>query len=121
MSFLDAVHSASKRRYRVVQVPLLGEVRIQSLTRAEVRTLRSSFTDDRGEPNERFAKSNELLVAACVVDSDGVRQVSDEAVMFGCFDGVDDAAFTTLFVACKEHTNFAGSPDWKAVEDAAKN
>ena len=113
--------AANKRRYQTVDVPILGEVRIRSLTTREMRELRDSFTDEKGKPTDRLNHVNELLVAACVVVDSGERVFSDDDVMGGAFEEVDGAAFAALSQAVRKHTNFAADPDWKAIEDAAKN
>lgn len=122
MGFSEAILAASTRRYRTVEVPVVGTLRLQSLLRSEVRALRDSFTDDEGRVNARGNKAAELLVANCVVDDNGVRLVSDAAVIdLAFFDGMDDAVFTVLLAACRDHTNWGQQPDWKDVTAAAKN
>lgn len=121
MAFIDTIMAASKRRYSTSQNPIFGEVRIQSLTRAEIRSLRDSFTDDDGRINARGNRANELLVASCVVNDEGTRQISDDDVMRGVFDGVDDAGFVALYATCRDHVNWLQDPTWKDVTAAAKN
>lgn len=113
--------AANKTRYTTIDVPVLGPVRLRSLTTREMRELRDSFVDEKGKPTKRLDYVNELLVASCIVDDDGNRVVSDEDATGGVFDDVDGGAFATLIQAARKHTNYAADPDWKAIEDAAKN
>lgn len=110
------------RRY--INVPtLIGVARLQSLTNGEMRALRESLTDRKGEPiRERIVRANELLLCQTIVDDDGVRQFSDEDAFSQAFDQAMDGKVTAvLYAAAKHHTGFMQDADWQAIEDAAKN
>jgi hypothetical protein len=121
MDIRERFFQAGKRRYRDFDAPLIGNVRLRSLTNDEMRTLKESFTDETGKINERGKKLNELLVAACVCDASGDRVFSDDDAMGSLFGEMDGAPLAALVKACIEFTNFRADPDWKAIEDAAKN
>lgn len=112
---------AQSRRYESVDVPLIGALRIRSLTIGEMQELRDSFTDDTGKINDRGRNAPRLLAAACVVDDNGDRVFSDDDAMSSAFSTIDGAPFARLYAACRKHTNFGSDPDWQAVEAAAKN
>jgi hypothetical protein len=113
--------SATKRRYQEVDVPLIGKVRIRNLTNAEMMAFKDSLLDDKGQRTARLDKVNELLVAQCVVDEAGDRAFCDEDAMGAAFGEIDGAPLAALYRACVVHTNYRQDPDWKAIEDAAKN
>lgn len=120
-SIKAAFAGASARRYDEPDVPLIGKVRIQSLTAREVRSWRESLTDERGKPTPRLERANELLVALAVVDEAGNRVFSDDDAMSMLFDELDSAAFSALAKLVRKHTNVDADPDWRAIEDAGKN
>jgi len=113
-----AFFNATKRRYDTVEVPLLGQVRIRSLTAGEIRAWRERITASEGA---ELQYANELLVAAAVVDDAGDRVFSDEDATSQLFADLDGAAFSVLAKAVRKHTNVEADPDWKAIEAAAKN
>jgi hypothetical protein len=122
MGFRDAIASAKKRRYISIEVPLLGSVRLQSLTAGEMSAFRDSLVDSTtGKGTKRLDRVEHLLVAQCVVDAEGNREVTDDEVMQGYFDGADGGAISTLARRVREHTGFGQDLDWKAIEAAAKN
>ena len=122
MSLRDKIQAASARRFTTVTVPLLGDVRLRSLTAREMRALKSSLSDSKGEFNkERAQKLDLLLIALCVVDAAGNLEFSEADVAGGLLDDIDGGALTVLFSACKSHTGFGADEDWQAIEDAAKN
>ena len=119
MSDLKATFfAASRRRYETVDVPILGAVRMRSLTAGEIRSWREALTADSGEA---LQYANELLVAAAVVDESGERVFSDDDARSTLFSDLDGAAFAVLAKAVRRHTNVEADPDWKAIETAAKN
>lgn len=86
-----------------------------------MRALRESFVDETGKPTKRLDRINELLVAACICDEHEQRVLDDSDAMGGFFDELDGGVFASLYAACRKHTNFAADPDWRAIENAAKN
>jgi len=117
----QAFLSAMKPRFKDVEVPLIGTVKIRGVGRGEMREFKDSLSDDDGERNERGRHVNELLVALCVVDDTGSRVWTDQDAMSGAFGEVDSAAFEVLVQHCVAHTNFKSNIIWKEVEAAAKN
>ena len=113
--------AATARRYVTITAPILGDVRLQSLTVREMRVFRDSLTDDVGKINERGKRVNELLVAQCAVDGSGNRVFSDDDAMADWFGEMDGGPVASIYPACVRHTNYRSDPDWKAIEDAAKN
>ena len=122
MSLRDKIQAASARRFTNVTVPLLGDVRLRSLTAREMRALKSSLSDSKGEFNkDRAQKLDLLLIVACAVDESGNPEFSESDITNGVFDEVDGGALTVLFNACKAHTGFGADEDWNAIETQAKN
>ena len=112
--------SATKRRIIAVDVPQVGEVKLRSLTADEMRSFKDSLTDG-GKLNKRGDNFERLLVAQCVCDEHGHRALTDEDALCGVFGEVDGAVIAKLYGVCVVHTNWRCDPDWKAIEDAAKN
>ena len=115
------VAALGRRRVQEYDVPLLGPVRVQSLTAREIRAWRDSLTDERGKPTPRLERANELLVALAVVDDGGARVFADDDAMSMLFDDIDSAAMSALSKIVRKHTNVDADPDWQAIEDAGKN
>ena len=121
MDIRQAFLAAGKPRFKDVDVPLVGVVKIRSLSNAEMREFKESLTDDEGRRNDRGKKVNELLVAQCVVDDTGSRVWDDSDALGTAFSEIDSAAFAVLVRHCMEHTNFRADVAWRDVESAAKN
>lgn len=118
----DEFLRATARRYATVEVPSYGEVRMQSLTAAEMRSIRRSLRTEAGAfDNERFARIDALVVAAALVDDDGDRLFSDDDVMCGVLDHVDGGPWAVLCAAVKAHTGWDADRNWKPIEAALKN
>lgn len=110
------------RRFKSVKLPTGGEVKIRSLSTSEMRAFRASFTDRKGETiTERLQRLQELLIAQCVCDDAGARELTDAEALNGAFDDVDGADSACLFHACKHWTGFGVDDDFSAIEDARKN
>jgi hypothetical protein len=111
-----------QRRYTTVDVPCLGELRIQSLTAGEMRAIRASLRTKAHElDKERFDKLDALVVAAAWVDDNGNLCVSDDDVMRGFFDRIDGGPWAVITAAVKRHTGWDCGEDWQSVKAAAKN
>jgi hypothetical protein len=109
------------RRYDTVELPEFT-ARIQSLSNGEMRQLRQSLLDKKGDLNRKRAdRLQELLVCHCLVDDGGTRLFSDEDAFAAAWDGLDGALMRVLFDRCKRWTGFAADDDWNAIEAAAKN
>jgi hypothetical protein len=122
MSIRERLSEAKKRRFSTVHVPILGDVRLRSLTQSEMRALRATVTNDAGDfDKSRAAQLEARVVVACVVDAEGNQEFTEDDVQLGTFADLDGGAWTVLVAACKEHTGFGADADWKAVEGAAKN
>lgn len=117
----DLLKPAAKR-YRMVQLPTGGQVRIQSLTAGEARALRQSLINKKGELiKARGDRLQELLICHCVVDENGQRVFSEDDAMSSDFDGLDQANAAVLYQACRNFSGFGADADFAAIEDAIKN
>jgi hypothetical protein len=108
---------ASERRYKNVDVPLIGQVRIRSLSNADIRAWREAIRTKSGS----VEYATELLVAASVVDENGLRVFTDEDARSQLFADIDSAAFEVLGQQCRKHSNLDADPGWQAIVDDAKN
>lgn len=114
--------SRTARRYKLVALPTGGEAKIKNMTTGEMRALRQSMQDPKGELiRKRSARLFEYLVAGCLVDDSDHLILCDADVTKGELDNIDGADLTALVEACKAFTGFAHDGDWSAIEDAAKN
>jgi len=123
MELLDkaALLGTSERRYKVVPLEI-GDVRIQSLTNQEMRALRTSLLDRKGElVRHRSDRLQEILISRCAVNESGVPLFTESEATNGAFDNIDGGVVTTLFAACKQHTGFTADDDFQLIEDAVKN
>lgn len=118
----ESLLKPAARRYDTFDVSGVGTARIQNLTNGEMRKLRKSLTDKKGDLiPKRADRIMDLLVCWCLVDDAGTRLLSEEDVFSPAWEELDGAVSRTLFERCKRWTGFAADPDWQAVEDAAKN
>lgn len=110
------------RRYCEVRLPTGPTVRLQSLTAGEMRSLRQSLSNSKGELiKKRGDRLQELLLAWTVVDDAGQRLFSEEDALGSDFDGLDGADSAVLYRKAREFTGFGADADYAAVEDAVKN
>ena len=117
----DDVIGARDRRVKIVPLEI-GDIRIQSMTNLEMRNLRSSLLDSKGELKRgRSDRLQELLIVSCALDDSGRLMFTDADAVNGVFDHIDGGVVTTLFAACKKHTGFAADDDFQLIEDAVKN
>lgn len=115
-------HKNGERRIKDVPLPNGMTARIQHLTAGEMRQLRTSLMDKKGELiRKRADRLQELLVSRCLVDEQGNRMLTDEDAMSAEMDALDGALVAALFRECRDWTGFAADADWQAIEDAAKN
>lgn len=122
MSLKEKLRAGFERRFVTVSVPLIGDVRLRSLTAAEMRRLRNSLSDDKGETiKARVERMNELLAVEAIVDESGAPIFTEDDAMGGTFDTLDAAAAKVLFTQIVRHTGFTADSDWKEIEGAAKN
>ena len=122
MALKEKIAAASERRFKVVEIPEVGEVRLRSLKRSEFRRLAQSLSDDKGETiAHRQAKQEELFLALVIVDDQGVPTFSEDDVFAGVFDELDGGVMRVLLDAARQHTGVFGGDGWQAVESAAKN
>jgi len=118
----EQIQAVCVRRYEVVPVPCLGDMRIQSLTAGEMRAIRATLRTKNHElDRERFDKLDALVVAAEWVDDNGNPCVTDDDVMRGFFDRIDGGPWAVITAAVKRHTGWDCGEDWQAVKAAAKN
>jgi len=122
MSLKEQLRQGNTRRFKTVTVPLWGDVRIRSLTHAEMRRLRNSLSDSSGEQiKPRVERISELLAVECIVNDEGELEFTEADAMTGTFDALDGGAARYLFREISEHTGFMADRDWQAVEESAKN
>ena len=107
---------ATSRRYAVVGVPILGKVRIQSLTELERSTYEASRLDDSGQWSRQSGASAKVkLIIACCVDDDGnCLFIESDAVKL---EQIDSIVTDTLFSRCLTHCGFSDND----IEELAKN
>ena len=121
MGLKEALRSGVQRRFSEVELPLLGKVRLRSLTSGEIRALRASMKDKDGEVNDkRFAMFDDLLIALCVVDAEGNQEFSEYDAINGALE-MDAGARGQLMEAIRNHTGVGAPEGWQPVIDAAKN
>ena len=104
MSIVDraAILSASARRYRIVEVPTLGEVRIQSLTERERSECESTFYDKHGRRNpSKQIEAKATWIVASVVDDHGAKYFTPADIPQVM--GIDSAITNYLFDAIWDH------------------
>lgn len=112
----------AERRFKTLSYRPFGEIRIRSLLESEMRNLRESMQDKRGELiRSRSQRLNQYLLAACLVNENGDRLLSDDDVKSGAMDQMDGQLVAVLVKECREWTGFGSDSDWQAIEDAAKN
>ena len=122
MGLKEKIAAASERRYKVVTIPELGDVKLRSLKRSEFRRLAQSMTDDKGETIlARQAKQEELFLALVIVDEQNNQVFSEDDVFAGVFDELHGGVMRILLDAARQHTGVFGGDGWQAVESAAKN
>lgn len=121
MGLRDVLRNGAERRFATVDIPLLGEVRLRSLTSNEVRALRASMRDAQGEVNkQRFALFDELLIAIVVVDEANNCEFTEQDALNGGLE-MDAGSRGQLMEAIKRHTGIGAEDGWKPVVDSAKN
>ena len=122
MGLKDKLRQGFERRFITVNVPLVGDVRLRSLSSSEMRALRNSLTDDKGETiKPRIERLNEILASMTIVDEAGNLEFTEGEAMSGAFDSMDAASAKVLFSHVVRHTGFTADSDWQAIEGAAKN
>ena len=118
----ERLRAAERRRFKTFAAPIVGEVRLRSLTAREVAAIRAKFSKPDGEPNsEAIQRMRHYLIAACLCDDDGNPCCALDDVDRGGLDDLDGGVLDALFAACRDHTGFAAEAGWSAVVDAAKN
>lgn len=118
----ERLRQGFERRFITVKLPFVGDVRLRSLTAAEMRSIRNSLTDDKGETiQSRVERLNELLAAESIVDENGNLEFTADEAMAGAFDTLDAGSAKVLWNAVIKHTGFAADTSWTGVEEAAKN
>lgn len=117
---IEELKKPVKRRTRVIELPGGFTAKIQGMLEGE----RAAFeARNLGPENKKRAKNlRGYIVAACWVDDDGNRMMSEEDAMSPWWLG-QDAAFTGAFSdACMKICGFDDDDLAEAdLEDAAKN
>lgn len=106
----DAFLKHTERRYAVVDVPKIGQIRLQSLTDAEQRSIAQKLME-RGTHATQFAE----MAIACCVDENNEK-------LFGEVDiekltGMDSLVTQHLFAAISK---FCGLGNYRPTEDDLK-
>jgi hypothetical protein len=117
----DDILRPSPRRYDAI--PWIGgSLRIQSLSGGEMRQLRDSFIDGKGNAiKERISRQRAILLCWCIVDDAGNRIFSDADSQSPSWDTIDGKLLEAAYDRCRKWTGFLADADWSAIEDAAKN
>jgi len=114
--------AATKRRYMEREFPIVGNVRIQSLTAREMQLVRSRFQAADGTPvKAELDRIRQYLVAATLVDENGATVYALDDVANGKLDELDGGLLDAMTDAIKQHTGWGAEAGWSAVVDAAKN
>lgn len=99
----DQLFGSFQRRYRTVPTPL-GDARIQNLNEDELSEFYRGQVNAKGELDERYQLSRRRrLVAACLVDDEGRRLLTQPGDIARLGPSADSALITTLFLACLDH------------------
>ena len=108
--------AAVNRRYAVVSVPILGRVRIQSLTELERSTYEASRLDDSGQWDRKSgsAAKVKLIILCCVDDEGNCLFIDSDAAKL---QQLDSLVTDRIFDRCLAHCGF-GDED---IEGIAKN
>lgn len=121
-SLRERLQSTTKRRIIEREFPIVGAVRIRSLTAREMADIRGRFTTKEGEPNRQaVGRLRQYLVAACVIDDQANPEYTLEEVDLGLLDEIDGGVMEAMAKVITEHTGWGAEAGWSAVADAAKN
>ena len=118
---LKAKAAANVRRFEIVPLPSGGDVRIQSLTRAEQRKCRKACQKKNGEVDPaKQGFYDDILMAMSVVEDSGAAIFTTQDAINGCWDDFDLADTNTLLKAVVA-INGMNDEAASRVEDAEKN
>lgn len=122
MGIREKLAQSAARRFACVTVPIVGEVRLQSLTAREMQLIRQRFQAPDGTPvKSELDRIRQYLVAASVVDDSGATAYTLDDVSAGKLDDIDGGVLDALTDAIKHHTGWGADATWSAVGDAVKN
>lgn len=109
----EAILAANKRRYREIEVPIVGAVRIQSLTERERNVCESWFFDKQGRRDaDRSIESKARWIVECVVDEHGARMFTEADIP--TLLALDAAATNHIFDEILQHVGYSET-DRKAL------
>lgn len=110
---------ATKRRYRLVNVPDLGEFRIQSLTERERSNYEASLLDRKGGVvKDRMLSSRRRLIALTLVDDVGNRLLGEADV--DKLEDLDSGVTVLLWEAARDHCGFTDQDIEEAVGNSER-
>lgn len=107
MSFLDrsALLGKRERRYREVELPSGGKVRLQSLTELERSEYNSELLDKKGEVDrKKLTFGTALLLVRMLVDENGKRLFMDNE--YEELSGIDSLDMEILGDEARKHVGF---------------
>ena len=99
-----SILGANKRRFRDVDVPLIGKVRIRSLTERERSEYEAGFLDGSGNVSS-LVDSKVRLIVLCVCNAEGHRLFTDEEATV--LSDVDAVVTNTLADECRRLSGFS--------------
>lgn len=96
----------NQRRFKVVRIPGLGDVKIRSLKEGERARYETDTLDDDGETDrEGLETAKRRLIIACVVDANGEPLLTPDDL--DALADKDGAITGYLFDECRQHCGFA--------------
>lgn len=112
----EAFFAATKRRFREIDVPVVGRVKIRSLKEIDRQQLdRDVLKKDGSLREDRYAEARLRLIVASVVDADGNLVFTDEDLPK--LRELDYAVTRAIEKACLEHQG----ADADEIKELAKN
>lgn len=99
-----AILGANKRRYREVDVPLIGKVRIRSLTERERSEYEAGFLDKSGNVSN-IVDGKVRLIVLCACNAEGHRIFSDADA--NSLADVDAVVTNALADECRSLSGFS--------------
>lgn len=110
----EAMLAVCKRRYVTVDVPGVGDVRLQSLSELERSQYELAALDNKNAVSrEKLLHQRCRLIALCVVDDEGKRLFSDDDVRL--LLEMDSQITNAIFDAAQLHCGFTKA-DIEALE-----
>jgi len=119
---LKAKATTGERRFQIVPLPSGGDVRIQSLTRAEQRKCRKACQKKNGETDPaKQVFYDDILIALSAVEDSGAAIFTIQDALAGCFDNFELADTNALLKAVVSLNGMNDETGARDVDDAGKN